>query len=390
MKYFDCVVIGGGMVGAASALSLAQLGLTVAVVEKTTPKSFDSTQAFDLRVSAISLASQYLLEQLDAWQQIFQWRACPYRRLGVWEVDKIYTEFSAQAIEQPHLGHIVENRLIQLSLWQQIAQHDNVTLFCPEFLVDFEQSNEKVTVELSNQTIETKLVVAADGANSQVRTLANIGITGWGYQQSAMLVNVETEKTQQDITWQKFYSTGPLAMLPMPGNNASLVWYHSKEEIGRLSRLSNVQLQQEILEVFPKRLGYVEVLNKASFPLTRRHANQYQSNRVLLLGDAAHTINPLAGQGVNLGFKDVKALQTTIAKAIGEGACWSDIDVLSNYEKIRRNDNLMMMSAMDALYAGFSHQSPVAKLIRNGGLFLVNKLPALKNKALAYACGVSS
>lgn len=390
MKYFDCVVIGGGMVGAASALALAQLGLTVAVVEKSAPEPFDNAQGFDLRVSAISLASQHLLEQLGAWQNIVQWRACPYRRLGVWELDEIYTEFSAQAIEQPHLGHIVENRLIQLSLWQQIAQHDNVTLFCPESLIGFEQSNEKVAVELSNLTIETKLVVAADGANSQVRTLANIGITGWDYQQSAMLVNVETDKPQQDITWQQFYSTGPLAMLPMPGNNASLVWYHSKEEIGRLSRLSNVQLQQEIIDVFPKRLGNVKVLNKASFPLTRRHANQYQNNRVLLLGDAAHTINPLAGQGVNLGFKDVKALQTVIAKAIGEGASWSDISVLSNYEKTRRNDNLMMMSAMDALYAGFSHQSPVAKLIRNGGLFLVNKLPALKNKALSYACGVST
>ncbi|MDG1750357.1 MAG: FAD-dependent monooxygenase [Thalassotalea sp.] len=388
MDKFDCVVVGGGMVGAASALSLAQLGLKVAIIEKIEPKPFNIEQPFDLRVSAISLSSQHLLEQLDAWQQITQWRVCPYRRLGVWELEPSYTEFTAAEIEQPHLGHIVENRLIQLSLWQQINQNENIQLFCPESLVGFEQNNEQVIVQLTKQTIVTKILIAADGANSQVRKLANIGTTGWDYQQSAMLINVETDLPQQDITWQNFRSTGPVAMLPMPGNNASLVWYHDKEEIARLSGLPNEQLQTLVMEAFPKKLGQVKVIDKASFPLTRRHANNYQSNRILLLGDAAHTINPLAGQGVNLGFKDVKALQVLITKAIGDGKCWHNVDVLSAYEKERRKDNLMMMSAMDLLYSGFSHPSALVKLIRNGGLFMTNKLPALKSKALAYACGI--
>lgn len=392
MDKFDCVVIGGGMVGASSALSLAQLGLKVAIVEKVSPKLFNNEQPFDLRVSAISLSSQHLLEQLDAWQQITKWRVCPYKRLGVWELEPSYTEFSAAEIEQTHLGHIIENRLIQLSLWQQINQHDNIQLFCPESLVNIEQSSEKsfdeVKVELSNSTITAKLLIAADGANSQVRQLANIGTTGWDYQQSAMLINVETALPQQDITWQNFRSTGPVAMLPMPGNHASLVWYHEKAEISRLSKLPNEQLQALVKESFPKKLGDIKVVNKASFPLTRRHANNYQNNRILLLGDAAHTINPLAGQGVNLGFKDVKALQTIIAKAIGEGKCWHDVEVLSAYEKERRKDNVLMMSAMDMLYSGFSHPSPLVKLARNSGLFMANKLPALKSKALAYACGI--
>ncbi len=388
MKKFDCVVIGGGMVGAASALSLAQLGLTVAVVERSEPKEFSAEQVFDLRVSAISLASQYLLTQLDAWHQISAWRTCPYRRLGVWELEDIYTEFSAQEIDQPHLGHIVENRLIQLSLWQQIHQHNNIELLCPESLVSFAQQETHVVVELSKQTISAKVLIGADGGNSQVRQLANIGTTGWDYQQAAMLINVATDLPQQDITWQQFTPTGPLAMLPMPDNHASLVWYHQKDEISRLSALTNNQLQQQLLKTFPPRLGEVKVIDKASFPLTRRHANQYQKQRVLLLGDAAHSINPLAGQGVNLGFKDVKALQTVIAKAIGEGKCWHDVKTLADYEKARRTDNLMMMSAMDALYAGFSHASPLAKLVRNSGLFFANKVPLLKNKALAYACGI--
>ena len=213
--------------------------------------------------------------------------------------------------------------------------------------------------------IKTKLLIAADGANSQVRTLAGIGTTGWDYQQSAMLINVETEAEQQDITWQQFLPTGPVALLPMPGNNASLVWYHQKGEIKRLAGLSNQQLEEEVVQHFPDKLGRVKGLNKASFPLTRRHANSYQNKRVLLLGDAAHTINPLAGQGVNLGFKDVKALQTVIAKAFGENKQWHDIEILKGYEQARRKDNLMMMTGMDAIYAGFSHQSPITKLIRN-------------------------
>ncbi len=389
MKHFDCAVVGGGMVGAASALALAQLGLTVALVEKFSPKVFDAQQAFDLRVSAISLGSQYLLEQLGAWPQIVNWRTCPYRRLGVWENDAIYTEFSAKEIKQPYLGHIVENRLIQLALWQQIEQQNNIHLFCPETLAGFNQSDQQVQVFLREQEISCQLLIAADGANSQVRQLANIGISGWDYQQACMLINVKTEAKQQDITWQQFTPTGPMAMLPMPGNYASLVWYHQKEEIKRLAHLSNAKLQQEIITHFPQRLGAVEVMDKGSFPLTRRHANHYQNGRVVLLGDAAHTINPLAGQGVNLGFKDVKALQTVIAKAIGEGKCWYQSKVLLQYEKTRRTDNLLMMSTMDALYAGFSHPSPLAKLLRNSGLALANKLPVLKNKALAYACGIS-
>lgn len=398
MKRFDCVVVGGGMVGAASALSLAQLGLTVAVIEQYSPQKYDKQQAYDLRVSAISLASQHLLTQLNVWQSLSSMRLCPYQRLGVWESELAYTEFTAQHIKQPCLGHIIENRLLQLSLWQQIHLQDNVTLFCPQTLVDIKQGelsceHDLVEIELSDETLLAKCVIAADGANSVVRKLVGIGITGWDYQQSAMLINVETALCQQDITWQQFFETGPVAMLPLSGESplggyASLVWYHHKDEIKRLSSLNNTTLEQEIMNAFPKRLGAIKVINKAAFPLTRRHANHYQKNSVLLVGDAAHTINPMAGQGVNLGFKDVKALQQVIASAIGNGECWYDPKVLSNYEKARRKDNLLMMSTMDVLNKTFSHPSPLIKAMRNTGLYMVNKLPVLKNKALAYACGV--
>jgi 2-octaprenyl-3-methyl-6-methoxy-1,4-benzoquinol hydroxylase len=396
MKRFDCVVIGGGMVGAATALSLAQLGLTVAIVERSAPQPYDPEQAFDLRVSALSLSTQHLLEQLNVWQQIKAWRHCPYHRLGVWESELAYTEFNAKDIKQPYLGCIVENRLLQLALWQEIEKQKNITLYCPNALRDIkqnEQGSEQVEVVLESESLMTECLIAADGANSQVRALVGIGITGWDYQQSAMLINVETAQKQQNITWQQFFETGPLAMLPLPGESntggyASLVWYHHRDEIKRLSSLNNAQLEKEVASAFPKRLGVVNVLNKASFPLTRRHANSYQKNKVLLIGDAAHTVNPMAGQGVNLGFKDVKALQEVIANAMDNAECWHDVSVLARYEKKRRTDNLLMMSTMDALYHTFSHPSPLIKAARNAGLFFANKTPFLKNKALAYACGL--
>jgi len=407
MKHYDCIVIGGGMVGTASALALAQLGLTVAIVEQQAPQVFDKEQALDLRVSAISLASQYLLEQLGAWSQVIKWRACPYKRLGVWEQEYAYNEFNADDINQSHLGHIVENRLLQLSLWQQIQLQSNIESFCPESLVAITQDEDQVRVALAGSHLTGKLVLAADGASSKVRELVNIGVTSWDYQQSAMLINVKTECPQQDITWQQFLPTGPVAFLPLSdiaergphdanqnasGGYASLVWYHQRAEIKRLSALSKPKLQQEILTAFPRRLGKITVIDKGAFPLTRRHANTYQKKRVLLLGDAAHTINPMAGQGVNLGFKDVKALQTVIANAIANGEDWHDEIVLARYETVRRKDNLLMQSTMDTLYHAFSHPSPLIKSMRNASLFALNKIPVLnsviKNKALSYACGL--
>jgi 2-octaprenyl-3-methyl-6-methoxy-1,4-benzoquinol hydroxylase len=397
MEHFDCVVIGGGMVGAASALSLAQLGLKVAIVEQSLAKKFSAEQALDLRVSAISITSQSLLNQLGAWQQLQQWRICPYKRLGVWEHEAAYVEFNADDIDQTHLGHIIENRLIQLSLWQQISLVGNIHSFCPEQLQTLEQSSDKVILTLTHCKITAKLVVGADGPQSKVRQMASIGMTGWDYQQSAMLINVETSNPQQDTTWQQFFPSGPIAFLPLPGKStlggfASLVWYHQRDEIRRLTSLSNINLQQEVLERFPKSLGTVKVLNKAAFPLTRRHANNYQHKRILLVGDSAHTINPMAGQGVNLGFKDVAALQSVIRDAITNGEVWHDESVLARYEKKRRHDNLLMMSTMDALYVGFSHPAPAVKSLRNLALLAINKVPFLnstiKNKALAYACGL--
>ena len=387
MQNFDCIVVGGGMVGAASALSLAQLGLTVALVEKFPPRAFLPEQSFDLRVSAISLGSQQLLTKLNAWPQITRWRCCPYTKLSVWESEE--TQFDASDINQTHLGHIVENRLIQLALWQQINLSDKIQLFCPEEVISLIQFEDKVDVELINSHISARIVIAADGAQSKIRQHAKIGVSGWQYNQSAMLMNVKTELPQQEITWQQYLPTGPVAMLPMPGRNASLVWYHNKEAIKNLMSLSNQQLTDKVHHVFPKKLGKISINDKGAFPLTRQHANTYVQHRVVLVGDAAHTINPMAGQGVNLGFKDVLAFQSVVADLIESGQDWANPELLQQYETLRRKDNLMMMSAMDALYLGFGHPSTTIKFARNTILKLVDNIPLVKNKVLAYACGIN-
>ncbi|MFD2168356.1 FAD-dependent oxidoreductase [Thalassotalea euphylliae] len=390
MHQTDVIIVGGGMVGGATALALADLGLKVTLFERQAPLDFDQEQPFDLRVSAISLGSEQLLASLDAWHPIHEMRACPYKRLGVSEIESSYTEFNAELIDRTHLGHIIENRVVQLALWKKISEHHRVEVVIGEALESLQTSEAGVSLVGEKNSYCAKLVVAADGANSWVRKQVGIGCTGWNYRQAAMLINVSTALPQQDITWQKFTSSGPLAMLPLPGNNASLVWYHHKDEIKRLSQLSNQQLCEAVNREFPDKLGKIEtVIDKAFFPLTRQHANQYYKGSVVLLGDSAHSINPLAGQGVNLGFKDVRALQFAIAEAISGGASWHSESVLKNYERQRRTDNLMMMSGMDAIYSAFSNDNPVVKGLRNAALIAANKLPFGKKKVLEYACGLA-
>ncbi|EGA68037.1 2-octaprenyl-3-methyl-6-methoxy-1,4-benzoquinol hydroxylase [Vibrio sinaloensis DSM 21326] len=391
MSKFDVAVIGGGMVGAAVAVGFAKQGRRVAVVEGKAPQSFSPEQPLDIRVSAISEHSVSILEQLGAWQATADMRVCPYRRLETWEHPECRTRFHSDVLEMEQLGFIVENRLIQLGLWDAMTSYNNISLFCPDTLehIDF-TATPKVSLS-SGVEFEVDLVVGADGANSRVRELAGIGVTAWDYRQHCMLINVETTLPQQDITWQQFTPSGPRSFLPLSSvhrdgvevGQGSLVWYDSPKRIKQLCAMTPEQLRGEILTHFPAELGDITVLQYGSFPLTRRHAQRYAAQRCVLVGDSAHTINPLAGQGVNLGFKDVAALLE-----LTEGEARLSDEVLKRYERKRRPDNLLMQSGMDFFYKGFSNDIAPLKLARNAALKLAENAGPLKTQVLKYALGL--
>ncbi|EGR0363509.1 2-octaprenyl-3-methyl-6-methoxy-1,4-benzoquinol hydroxylase [Vibrio cholerae] len=382
---FDILVVGGGMVGAAAALGFARQGRKVAVIDSGAPHAFEPSQPMDVRVSAISQTSVALLEELGAWSSVVGMRACPYRHLETWEHPECRTHFSCESLGLPQLGYMVENRVIQLALWQQFAAYPQLTLMCPEQLAQLNVSAEGCRVTLqSGAEIECDWVIGADGANSQVRQLAHIGVTAWDYRQHCMLINVQTEQIQQETTWQQFFPTGPRSYLPLGGNQASLVWYDTPQRIRKLSGLNPEQLRSEILQYFPAELGNIKVLQHGAFPLTRRHAQQYVKNRCILIGDAAHTINPLAGQGVNLGFKDVSVLLAqTQEQALNQAS-------FERYERCRRPDNLLMQTGMDLFYKTFSNSMTPVKFLRNAALALAERSGPLKTQVLRYALGFTN
>ncbi len=389
-KTFDAVIVGGGMVGAAAALGLAKQGLQVALIENEAPAGFDPSAPADLRISAIGCASARFLQKLGAWGSVEKMRSVPYRRLETWEVDGSEVKFDAQSLGLPELGFMVENRVLQLALWQQFDALTNLTRFCPAKLRHLLQHDDKTwSLQLTTgDLLRAKLVIAADGANSLVRQLAGIGVDGWEYRQHCMLINVETETPDQDVTWQQFFPSGPRAFLPLFGNQASLVWYDSPQRIRYLKTLNMQQLTTEVMQAFPARLGTVKALSAGAFPLVRRHAQRYVLPGLALVGDAAHTINPLAGQGVNLGYRDVEALLSVLEKARDHDEAWSSEKVLLRYQRQRRLDNLLMQSGMDLFYTAFSNDLPPVKALRNLALMTAQRAGALKTKAMKYALGI--
>ncbi|WAG06907.1 FAD-dependent monooxygenase [Aeromonas jandaei] len=386
MEQCDIAIVGAGMVGAATACLLAAQGLSVRVIETQLPEQYAPEQPLDLRVSAISQASVALLEQAGAWHHLQQMRLCPYRRLETWELDGFATRFNAADLGLPQLGYIIENRLVQLALLKRMEDFPNIQTHTPAAVTSLRQSADEAVLTLDDGTeLAARWVLACDGAESHTRKLAGIGVSRFEYRQHCMLINIDTDFAQEDITWQQFTPSGPRAFLPLTGQHGSLVWYDSPARIRALAAMSNEALATEVRRHFPSRLGGFTVTGKGSFPLVRRHANDYHAGRVVLLGDAAHTINPLAGQGVNLGFKDVACWVDLLQ---GAGADWHQAVLAERYERRRRPDNLLMQSGMDLFYGVFSNEIGPLKLARNLVLNLADKAGPLKEMALRYALGL--
>ena len=418
-REFDVLIVGAGMVGATIACGLARSGLKIGIVDHQPPPEFIADEAPHLRVSALSFASEQILRHVGAWQHIENKRVCPYRRLAVnerpskkglsaWLPDIstwARTEFNADDIfpahGEGHLGHIVENDIVQLGLHETMAELDNIQLFCPDQIVTMQLQGADKKINLAeNGELSAKLVIGADGAQSKVREQANIGQYREQYEQQAFVCTVEYQGKQEDITWQSFTSHGPMAFLPLADSGAdhngakthyaSLVWYDSPDSIKHLKNMGDAELLTTLQSKYPKELPVLnKVVARASFPLFKSHALDYVKEGVVIAGDAAHTINPLAGQGVNLGFLDAAVLIEVLAQAVMNNHNFAAKAVLDEYQKRRRSENQTMMRLMDAFYYGFSNDHLPLRIIRNLGLGLANNAGVAKHSVVKYAIGLS-
>ncbi|MBT5967079.1 MAG: 2-octaprenyl-3-methyl-6-methoxy-1,4-benzoquinol hydroxylase [Gammaproteobacteria bacterium] len=386
---YDVLIVGGGMVGATVACALGDSDLRVALIEQSMPEEFSPEQAHDLRVSALSIASQQILQTVGAWDAVLAARVCPFKRMRVWETAGD-TEFNSDTIDYDALGYIVENRVTQLALLHRAEAFSNVEFLCPATIKQINYVAGKASVELEDGAVlSAKVVVGADGGQSRLRHVVGLGVTSWDYQQHAMVIYVETDYGQQDITWQRFVPTGPQAFLPLTGNYGSIVWYNTPDEVRRLKALSAPELLVELTETFPNCLGKINtILGVARFPLKRQHAQEYVKQGVALVGDAAHMINPLAGQGVNIGLLDAAMLAEVLIDASNKGKNIADLEVLKRYERLRRNENLKMMTVMDLFYRTFSNSVMPVRFFRNLGLGLAERITPLKNKVMRGAMGL--
>ncbi|SEP14630.1 UbiH/UbiF/VisC/COQ6 family ubiquinone biosynthesis hydroxylase [Aquisalimonas asiatica] len=386
----DVIIIGGGMVGATLAGLLARDGIAVTVVESQPAPHMDAQAPLDLRVSSVNIANAELFKRIGAWEHMTNVRVCPFRRLRVWDQGGGETRFDARETGHDWFGWFVENSVIQAGLYQALADLPGVRWLAPETPERISSDGDAVTVRLaSGTTLRGGLLVGADGARSMVREHAGIAVHHTDYDQRALIINVATELPQQDETWQRFTPDGPQAFLPLTGNRASLVWYGPPESIRILESLDDDMLAQEIVDTFPEDLGGITaVLGRASFPIRRQHAACYTASRLALVGDAAHAIHPLVGQGLNLGLQGVETLAEVITAAHGSGRDPGTAAVLADYERRHRARALTMMVATDAFHRLFTREPGMLTRIGNGVLRLANKAPTGRKQVMRHAMGL--
>jgi len=403
---YDVIIVGGGMVGLAIAAGIQkqlieqQLSLKVALIEPF-PASEPTTEYagvndYDLRVSAISAQNQSFLMSLGAWDKIPSASLSAYTEMKVWDNEGTGSvHFSAQDIHQPCLGHIVENRHTVWSLMQTIEerQAECAIEFIQEKVshIDSQLVDGSTPIFLTNgQQLQTQLLVAADGALSRIKQWIEVGAREWDYGHTAIVASIKTEKENEQTAWQVFRQNGPLALLPFAEEQlSSIVWSTVPEEAEELLKLNDQEFCEALSKASEHKLGkIVEVSRRASFPLRQRHAVDYAVEGVVLAGDAAHTIHPLAGQGVNLGFKDGAVLVEEIIRAKQKQIPLGDMAVLSRYQRRRQSDNLTMMAAMEGFKRLFAAESPWLRLIRNQGMNFFNKSSLVKNHIIHQALGI--
>ena len=387
----DLAVAGGGMVGAAFALACSGKGLSIAVIETRVPQRAWPPGEVDLRVSALSRASQRVLTRLGAWGRICALGASPYRQMRVWDaVGGGSIQFDSADLGEPDLGHIVENRVTQLALWERLEQAADVTLVCPAAIAGMERTAAGPRLMLADgRVLEARLLVGADGRDSLVRELAGIPTQGWEYDQRAIVATVVPSDRHRETAWQRFLPTGPLALLPLADGRCSIVWSAADARAKELMALGDDAFSAELTEASEGRLGRIRLDGpRASVSLRLQHAERYVEPGLALIGDAAHAVHPLAGQGVNLGFLDAAELADALDLALSRRRDIASLWTLRRYERARRGENMAMLAAMDGLKRLFGNAVAPVATVRSLGLAAADRLPPAKRLFMERALGL--
>jgi 2-octaprenylphenol hydroxylase len=387
---FDVVIAGGGMVGAALAAALALQSLRVAVIEQRPPQRQWPAGEIANRVSALSRASQNLLCNLGVWERMCALGVSPYRAMRVWDAAGGGIAFDSAEVGEPDLGHIVENRVIQLALWERLEQLPTLTLLSPARVRDFALAGPRAYINLEDgRRLSAALLVAADGRDSMIREFAGIKTRGWDYDQHALVANVAHQLPHRQTAWQRFQPSGPLAFLPLADGRSSIVWSTSPSAAEQLQALDSEAFCQALGGAFEQRLGAVTAVGpRGVFALRLQHAESYVLPRLALIGDAAHAVHPLAGQGVNLGFLDAAQLAQVLDEARQRQRDVGALATLRRYERARKGDNLAMLAAMDGFKRLFSNDRTALRLLRHAGLNLADRMFPLKRLLLRRALGL--
>lgn len=393
----DLLIVGAGMVGSALALALQDSGLEVLLLDGSplSVKPFAADAAFEPRVSALSAASQRILERLGVWDGIAQRRSSPYTDMHVWDGSGTgQIHFSASSVHADVLGHIVENRVVQDALLERLHDCD-LGMLANARLEQMRRSGDDWLLTLADgRTLRAPLVIAADGANSAVRRLTGVATREWDYLHHAIVTSVRCSQPHRKTAWQRFTDHGPLAFLPLERDGqqdwCSIVWSTTPAEAERLMALEDTAFCAELERAFEGCLGEVISADpRLCVPLRQRHAKHYVAEGLALIGDAAHTIHPLAGQGVNLGFLDAAVLAEVLLQAHERGERLADVKVLSRYERRRMPHNLALMAAMEGFERLFQADRLPLRWLRNAGLKLVEQMPEAKALFVREALGLT-
>jgi 2-octaprenylphenol hydroxylase len=398
---FDIAIIGAGIAGSALAVTLSGTGRSIALVEARPLSTPDLPAAcdlhhFDPRVSALTPRSRALFEQLGVWESIAAYRYCAYQHMTVWDAQgtgKI--EFDGADVDAPALGYIVENRSIVSALLEKIVAAPDIKILSPASLHACTRlDSSRLSMELeSGESIEADLLVAADGAQSRVREMMAFATREWDYGHRAIVATIEVEHSHDVTAWQRFLPSGPLALLPLPGDQehhyCSIVWSLQEHLVDDLLAMDDAAFCAELERASEARLGAVLGCSRRfAFPLRQRHAVDYVQAGVALVADAAHTIHPLAGQGINLGLQDVSVLAQELAAGRDRGAHPGELELLRRYQRRRKGENLLMMTAMDGFKRLFEQDALPLRWLRNAGMRSVDQLLPVKQQLMRHAMGL--